>query len=424
MFSAKNNDLYFIIFLSLITFFSRFLLKPIKYFHNIDSYAYLNIVNTGVMFDNTVLSSFTLNFGITGTLIVLYIFNIMLVIVFYLCLRQKFKQIPSAAASLLFILSPLVFFFTQPEIYDKTIFVLPLFVFCLLCYDLSVIKKSYYYLILLFISIVLISMYWQGWYLIAAIFIFMFFMRYLLNKQYYIAVHYGMILLLFSIKLIPMIKSITMGYTSGFLIAETAPLIFLPFHWEYLVMYAVLIYIFTFKIDEKSIITFIIIIMSMAIFRNVIFALPFMYYYVARFFDKSGKRIMYAVFIIIILLFLADGAIYVRDPVMNDNFKHAMDYFNTLNSTCLASNWGNGHIYRYYTNKTVLFSAHPNDLPAVMDWLVFGNRTNCTVLWYDRDYFAMDLLVDYYKINITKGEYWMTTVEPDIMFGNVRVIKK
>jgi hypothetical protein len=149
---------------------------------------------------------------------------------------------------------------------------------------------------------------------------------------------------------------------------------------------------------------------SISSFRLMIFFVPVAYIGLAlmlkeaidnrRWFSSLG--ILSGIMIVIMLSVPAYSQYPVKTQSMEDAVKFLDD---TSNSSCLMTDWGTGHIYQYFTDKTVLDRGHP-DMDYLKRW-VSMDWQGCDVILTDDD---VDKMKRYRAmLNITKtSDEWQS----------------
>ena len=154
--------------------------------------------------------------------------------------------------------------------------------------------------------------------------------------------------------------------------------------------------------------------LSIYMVRFIIFLLPFFYIVMGMLMEEKDLKYLFIGAFIAMVLFSAP--VYFRETIMNDGIYDAVTYLNNENPKgCLVGDWGKGHIYRYYYEGTVRFSAHPDEfvIQGMLEYMVYGNRTGCSLIWTERDYLALEFLLSDQNINISKEDYYITKLEKE-----------
>jgi len=375
-------------------------------FLGIDSFAYLNVAKTGILQDYTFLSVSTKYLGVSITHQILIILTCFSFGILYLCCRKIANKNNSIIATLMYMFSPLVFFNTSIGVYDKnplTLFMIICIIFCVLYFRRRLLIIS------LIILMILFCFMWQGaiamWLLLS---FFFFIESFDLPESFTRSViirGLGMSLILI------IFATILKGYKiiqDKFLIMEARNILQVGFSMEYLfflLCFILIIATINLEIRSKRFIAINLILTFLAfvfIFRFNIFFLPFFYIAMA-FLLQSSKldfKIIFVSFFILVVIF--SPAQYLREPKTNKAIRDMMDYVNEQNHSCIINDWGMGHIYQYYTNKTVKYKAHPTDIQDQIRYMVYGKPTECLIIASTRDYQSLNIVIEHLDmINIT-----------------------
>lgn len=157
---------------------------------------------------------------------------------------------------------------------------------------------------------------------------------------------------------------------------------------------------------------------SVTSFRLMIFFVPVAYLglaYILKIVIENRRWFSFLGIVsgLMIIIMLSVPA-YSQYPVYSENMQLAVEYLNDHSSSrCLMTDWGVGHIYQYYTNKTILDRGHPD-----MKYLKRLTTLDFQGCDFILSYSDGDKLEHYREIlNITSSnEEWKTynmTVFPD-----------
>lgn len=122
---------------------------------------------------------------------------------------------------------------------------------------------------------------------------------------------------------------------------------------------------------------------ALLMFRNIIFFIPFVYIAGAWTFSEvtnTQRRIgviasaLILSFFIAVILMLSAPA-YMRSSTWTPDMEKALIYADSLNTTCIITDWGIGNIAQYYTDKTVPMMGHP-DMKRISYYIL--NDSSCS----------------------------------------------
>lgn len=420
------KDFLYIIFIGFLTLIVRAVvyLKQ-KYFIGLDTYAYLNPTNSYDEFMHLIR-----HLGVVNMVFLLCIISILTSILFYFTCRQKANRTYSFMASILFSISPLVFMNNQFGLVDKNIpslFMIILGIYFILRYD------GWKRIILLIPYFIIFSYVWEGWFGFLVLIAIYYFFKGILDKTNWIIITGILIGIITLILGYGKFRALT-NPTDWNLISELNPIWNVGIFADYLFIAIIWVLVFTkIRLDKEYpekiknnlflyigfIFTFI---FTIFIFRMNIFMLPFLYIWVAIFFEEFeyNEGIKIIVFAILLgFILLAGNNVYKTEPYMNDNLKEALNYVDTLPTKCLIGIWDKGHIYDYYTNKTIPYRATAGSFQSQVDYMVFGNQTNCSIIYDQRDLKALNYMLIYLGKNISIEDYWIIkNNQTTKVFGN------
>lgn len=420
------KDLINPLMIAIVTFVVRIaIFVQQKYFIGLDTYSYLEPVGKISEFMHVIRF-----FGIDYMLYVLFTITILTSILFYFTCRLKASRAASLVASILFSISPLVFLNNQFGLVDKNIpslFMIVLGVYLMLKF------YGWKRIVLLIPYFIIFAFVWEGWFgFVILIAIYYFFKGIIEDKSWIVII--GILIGIITIVLgYVQFKSLTNSIDWN-LISELNPIWNVGIFADYLILIFIWVLVFTkIRLDKiypgrikndlflytGFIFSFI---FTIFIFRMNIFMLVFLYLWLAIFYDeleyKNLIKIL-VIFLITIFMIVSSIGIYTSEPYMNDNLKGALDYINTLPTKCLIGIWDKGHIYNYYTNKKIPYRATAGDFQAQVDYMVYGNQTNCSIIYDQRDLKALNYMIVYLGQNISIEDYWIIKNNQSIkMFGN------
>ena len=381
---------------------------------NIDSYAYLNVYETGEYFDNTALSFSLKNNGLLMTRIFIGYMIIVSILIFYIICRKFSSHNISLLCTSMFSLSPMMLEHLNFTILDKNPFVIFFTLLLLGC----IFYRLYFYG---FISSIFLFWSWQG-----SIYIFIVLLivmsLYFLYKEYYC---YTLItyFTIFSGMMLYYDKLVFI--TSNFspekeLINQTRNIFHIAPKFELLLLILMFIIIFVYFVDDEifnyhfknisfnNFLLFGCFIISFLGFAymyrlNFLFVI-FLYIMLSLFLEHYRDLVIPFIIGFIIIMGLSYGSYYPRELYSN-NLIEAVNYADSTAELygydCIVSNWGYGHIYQYLSNKTVLYRGHPTDIGGMFDYLVYGNKTDCVLIYTDEDIKYLMYVSDVMDYNIT-----------------------
>ena len=395
-----------------------------KYPMDIDTYYFLRIIR-----DHIPGTSFM--FTVNEVMIFYMVISLLSIFFFYQMCRLYTLRFSSFVATLFFALSPLLFFNNKFSFIDKNAPSILMIIFFLTTFK---VYKGMARVLLVTGILFMFAWIWEGWvYLIPIIII------YLIIYLMYNKIKYGnhlIILCLLGITGIVVYYFnrilVLINNRDRMLISELNPIWNVGVFAEYLIIVLVFLYVFTKiridKVDKNKIneylflyVFFIITFFSMCfMFRLNIFLLPILYLWFAIMIEDMEYKTWIKVIVLIFIglfVFGTSWKIYMQPPLMNDGIKDAMDYINTLPTDCVIGVWSLGHIYQYYTNKTVMYKATAAGYNEQIDYLIRGNTTNCTLIYSEEDIKALEYMMKYDKINISKENYYISKDLPKKLFS-------
>ena len=395
------------IFLGILTFI--FIVIQLSLYNgcclNNDSYYYKNFDT--VDYDKGIVGSYLPNiitvFGSTITIYLIGIVSLFSIILFYAIARNWFTEKISFIISLMFMIDPLNFFNTQLGILDKNPLIL--FLFLGLFYCLYVCKGNKIFRWIMVCVVAALSMLvWNGYIAIYIIIFTIVFIHAFLKKEYIYSTAFLFLTLFFFATNFMMFNNLASGIGSGnkVLLGETryAFELFSGMYFFYvLVIITALILIKKLLFKEHNIIfigLFVTLIPFIYMFRFNLFFVPFVYLMLGFLIDD--KKVFRNILIFFVICIVISYPFYFREPRHNNSMLSAMELINQQNTTCLINEWGSGHVYQYFTNKTVKFKAHTRI--DQLDYLAYGNIShNCSIIYEKGDIFILQKM-----INITGAE--------------------
>jgi hypothetical protein len=431
----KLKDVGLALLVTIVGFAVRFFIRlQQNYYMNYDSYAYLNVANTGVLRNEFVLINYIAKYlGIYYTDLLLWGITCLTFILFYALCRIYTNKFSSFLASLFFAISPLVFFNNQFGIFDKNVY--SLFMIILIMFFMFKTEgKRWINNTILFLLIGLFAFMWQGFWAIALIYLaYLLIESLVLNK----IDHTGYLLVIMLSLLYAGQKTLYgLVVNSGrVLTSELAPIYYVGLFSEYLVMILVYIFLLTKLRIEKNdkekllkylpiYIGFLISFFAMvAVFRLNIIFLPFLYLGFAMMLNEfdykwQWKTLFYLVLVAFVVLTSLN--LYNKDPVVNDDMIAAIDYMNTQDTNCIVGLWDKGYIYQYYSDKKVLYKGASGQWKEQLDYMVYGNQTDCSIIYSDNDIKALEWMMKQHRLN--SPNTWLIKVLPHTTFGKYYVI--
>jgi len=349
------------------------------------------------------------------------------IFLFYLLCRRYTGKISSFIATLFFSISPLVFMNNKFGMIDKSVPVIFMIILCLLIMSYF---KGILQVILITLSLALFGWIWTGFYAM----MFLVAWYYLINglkhqDRFAIAYATTLAIIIFVFGFVKL--NALINITQSYLISELNPIWNIGIFAEYLIMILVFVFAFTKfrldKADKKPFDKYWLVFFGFAIFffaicitfRMHIFFMPLLYLWLAIILDELDYKWIYKIlvlFFIISFVILTSWRIYLAEPVMNDGIRDAMEYVNTQSSDCLIGVWGLGHIYQYYTNKTVLYKAQAGKYNEQIQYLVDGKETPCTIIYSKEDIKALKYMLTFNNNNTRVDEYWISKQIPNKVF--------
>ena len=105
---------------------------------------------------------------------------------------------------------------------------------------------------------------------------------------------------------------------------------------------------------------------------------------------KETKKGTYIAIGLMAFFVFASLPVYTYKSYNVNEITEVMEYIDTLPTTCILSMWDSGHLYNYYSNKTILYEASPpKNMDQIYNYLVYGTYNNklaeCTILLCKRD---------------------------------------
>lgn len=430
---GKHNKISFdvlnILLLMLVTTVVRMVVfTGQKYFMNIDTYAYLSFISSGINKNIEFMRFAGSYLGITGMLFFLMSISILTTGLFYILVRRYVKDLnASFIASFMFAVSPMVFFNNQFGIIDKNVLTLFMIILIML---LMTIKNNTKRIIALIPAFSFFAYVWHGWYgMLVLVFIY-----YVIdgiiakNKLSWFVGFIGIVIgMIFGYD---KFKGITIP-SDWHLISELNPIWNIGLLSEYLIIVIVWILMFTMIRTTKHDIvsvrkylflyvgTIVMFFYMCFIFRINIFFWGFLYLWVGIFYEKleyAWKYKYLSAILIVLFVMLTSTNMYFREPVMNDGIMETVNYINTLNTTCIINVWSLGHIYDYYTDKEVYFKASAGTFKNQLDIMVWHNINTydkCTIVWSDTDVDALAFMIAYLKNDTKREDYYINKIDYD-----------
>ena len=436
-FSEFSGHEIFLILLPVISGLAirHFVYSTQNFFMNADSYYYIDKINDGIHGFNF-MEHFGYLFGIDGLHHILIFLSIFSIIMFYYMCRQYTSIEGSFIATLLYSISPLIFFNTQFGMLDKNIPSIFMIIFIIAI--MGRFKVWWHKLILLILSFSVFAFIWDGWIGMLAIVALYYIIKSIINKNYKI------LMILFFIS----IPSLYMAYNRFIrlagnmnikFISELNPVWNIGFFWEFIIIAIVWIFIITKikleKYDKNKIDKYLFVyvgfiftfIVTCFVFRFNILFLPFLYLCSGIIFtdlEYSDIKKFLVLSLLIIPVFVFSTDIYMREPIMNQDIENAMDYVNTINdSNCIISNWDMGVIYDAYTNKSVVHRASAGSYEMEIDELVKGSNKSCIIIWDNHTIDSLKYILYHLGEDINTSEFYIKYYENEsVKFGNTKVL--
>lgn len=403
----ENRYIVYAVFVSLFAVLFRAVIGYFKpYFIGIDGYYYLlNTVSPEPL--SSEVMSWMLNYSIGWTTFLLIIAMFLTFLLSYLIARHYLNRKESLIAQALFSFSALVFLNTQFFMYDKNI--LSLYFIMTIYY--SIIKK---WNIAAFLSIIVFSLVWKGSIIMFIIFI--------LYSILYFKKLYQRLFLFFSLILLSItgISYFPILNNTKSLIQETMFLWQTYLYPEYIIIFAVIMFILLYHAvkkfntgkffdnkDDYFLIGYFIVfsIMTIYMFRFIIFLLPVMYIVYILYARKLYFSYYWIAAVCAVLLIIASFNVYTSPSTANDAMVAAVLYANRYETDCLIGDWGKGHIYQFYSNKNVLYKGSAGHVKEQIDYMLRGNETDCVLIWEDRDIITTKYAADHYNISYDNVSY-------------------
>jgi len=411
----KLKDLLLALVVTIIGFSIRLAIRSSqKYYMNLDGYTYLNVAKTGILRNEPVLLNWMAKyFGIFYTDMVLWGFTCLTFILFYYLCRRYTSKFSSFLASLFFAVSPLVFFNNQFGLFDKNVYSLFMIVLIMMFMFRKVDKSKTITNVSILFCAFLFSYMWQGFWCIIVVYVFYLLIQSMVLKKLdhtsYLYVIVGLLLYAG----FGSFKGIA-RFGSGYLTTELSPIYYVGLFSEYLIMVLVYIFLFTkLRLEKKDknklleylplYVGFVIAFFAMvATFRMNILFLPFLYLGFAVMFNEFDYKWYWKTFVYLLLIsfvVLTSMDIYLREPIMNDDLKEAIDMVNSQPTDCIVGLWDKGYIYEYYSDKDVLFKASDGSWKAQLDYFVFGKEHNCSTIYSETDLEAIRWMIEQKDVN-------------------------
>jgi hypothetical protein len=427
------KDVLLVLVPAVMAYFIRTAIKSSQhYYMNIDSYYYLSRISDGVV-GNEFLIDFGNVIGPYWLEIFLATVSIWTVVLLYFVLRIDFSWKTSFFTTILFAISPMVFFNNQFGIIDKN--PLALFMIILIMGLMRIRIPEYYRFGVLVLMLFTFMYIWAG--AAAMIVLLLFYVLILFIKEKNmpgIAMGIGGILLMIWLGY-GSIQTLLSSSTHG-LVSELMPIWNVGLWFgDYFVI--IMIYLFIIMAHKKKKIDFkpytfevlgffIFLIATIFVFRLHVYLLPFAYYLLAVFFEniKVEKEVMkhWSLICLAAALMLTSLPVYARQPIMNDVLLEAISYINDQDTDCIIGVWDSGHMYDYYSPKQVLYSADSRYYKDQVNYLVYGNKTNCSIIYSDRDVRALQFMLISNGIRMNETDFWiLQTNSTDVHFGSYHV---
>jgi hypothetical protein len=171
---------------------------------------------------------------------------------------------------------------------------------------------------------------------------------------------------------------------------------------------------------------FLFLVATIFVFRLHIYLISFTYFMLAVMIQKvkvDKEMVKHGfMFLLFLLMVVPSVPIYARQPVMNDDLLEAITYVNAQDTDCIVGVWDSGHIYDYYSPKQVLYSADSRYYKDQVNYLVYGNKTNCSIIYSDRDVKALQFMLISDGIRMNETDFWiLRTNSTDVNFGRYHV---
>ena len=382
---------------------------------NIDSYFYARFEFIGQPFDFLSYCISYLGITITACIIIIFFIGSIIFILFIL----KCDMIHALFCLGIFLFMPLSFINTRFT-FDKNIIVM----FLLIWFCYSLIERKH----IISIIIILFTMFiWKGFPMMVFILLYCllwdYFIENIPDKINLLIIFICCVIFLLMIKTFIVgfliLTSFMQGIALNKFILETQSFLQYGFFPEILLI-MVIIYDFirSYSYVQKSqlkflLLTIILFCCSLYAFRLWIFVIPFLIYSCSKI--TYAKSFLYVV-ILISALFYIPAYNYV--PYDDNNIQNAMSYINRQNTSCIINDWGQGHIYQYYTNKNVYYKGHPSNYKDAINILWNGKNTECSIIWKDRDIITMSGFSNYTDIQLNDIPYVMQ-VENKKFYGDI-----
>lgn len=350
------------------------------------------------------------NWGEKGIVLWLCAFSILAIILFYILCTSYTNSKNSLIASILFAVSPIIFLNTYFGIIDKNVISIVVFLTILLG---SRIEKKLNKYLCWTAGMLLFYVVWEGW-LIVFTFLVIYIMYENKDKKWiFLSIIPFMIVLFFKMRTL---YNYVFHEPDGHFINELHPIWSVFPYIEYiLIVFVYLIIILLIRHSKKEamntysfeILSFFYFIVGMIlVFRISILTMPVIFLWTAIIMGNSeDQRIYYFIAGIFFLIVIGSMNLYNMQPMNDDGLMKAIEYTNIQKTNCLIGLWDKGYIYQYYSNKSVFFSAVPDNYKLQIDYLGNGNKTDCSVIVSNRDYKALSYMTKYDNLNITS---WKT----------------
>jgi hypothetical protein len=89
--------------------------------------------------------------------------------------------------------------------------------------------------------------------------------------------------------------------------------------------------------------------------------------------------------ILIFLIALPSISDYQTKSFITRSLVLASDYTRSQDTHCIIGMWDKGHFYEFWTIKTALYKATPNAYKDMLDYMVYGKPTNCSIIYSNQD---------------------------------------
>ena len=411
-----NKDIKNLIIITIIAIGLRLLFLT-KFPVGVDSFFFLEVARdcskTGLLIYN--LGCVLGEYGLTVFLAAISILTILL---FYALCRTKLGESSSFYASILFALSPLIFSHTRFNMIDKD----PMALFLIICLLIIFFCKIHEWLkLVLLLSVTYVFRYtWDGWIFMFFLVLILFIIKYIKEKQYYLfAFSLGVFVTYIYLEFFQLFKAteqyiLPSSVSYKPLITETYTALQVGFLIEYILIAIVGLYLLYKLKDHLELATAfgISLVFFFITFRFNIFFVPVLYLAYGVMIDNINiKEVKYKYIITIVsafLILIGGFGILIHPSIMSEKMYPVFDYINKQPTDCLINVWDKGHLYNYYTNKTVLFKASSYNYQEQIKYLVDGKATNCTIVFSNEDIAKLNKFVKTANLKIQPKDFYIS----------------